>query len=86
MPKFIVQQYELHKQDYEVEAADRAEAVIAVMNGEGTMVDDTQEFIESAERYGQPIFNENERAKLKAAVLLDNDGSVPSVRSVEEEE
>ena len=85
MAKFIVQQYELHKQDYEVEAADRAEAVVAVMRGEGTMVDNTQEFIEGAERYGRPIFTEEEQAKLKEAVLLDSDGVVPTIRNIEED-
>jgi len=84
MPEFIVEQYELHVQQYTIEAADRADAIIGVMRGEGTMVENGCEFVESAERYHRELveLNEDERKK-----LYEHFGShtvVDTVRAVEE--
>ena len=52
MPKYYVEQYELYYSTYAVEADSAAKAVEAQLNGEGELVDDSNEYLEAAEMYG----------------------------------
>jgi len=89
MPEFIVEQYELHVQKYRVTAMDRVEAVRAVLDGAGTAIDNSGEYIQPAEFYGRPAFSEDERQRLRLAGVPisghENKEFVPTIRSVEEE-
>ena len=52
MPKYHVQQYELHYSTIEVEADSDARAVEAVLSGSGERLDDSSEYLEVADMYG----------------------------------
>ena len=56
MATFRVEVYELHAQEYLVNASCAAEAVAKVQGGEGQMVDGGLNYIETADRYGQRIY------------------------------
>lgn len=85
MPVFEVEQYELHAVTYRIEAADRAEAVMKLLSGDGDadMVDNSQEYIEIPEDYG--MIDEELAKQLHERYcnpeLLD-DGRIPSIRAV----
>ena len=55
MPKFEIEQYEIHTQRYRVEADSEAEAVKRLFDGEAIAVDDGLEYIEVAEDVGLPV-------------------------------
>ena len=87
MPTFRVEQYELHAASYIVEAKDRAEAILKVLNGQAKIDDDGLEYVEVAEDYYQPALSltEEETAKLRRkGHPVNEDDGVPSIRSVEE--
>lgn len=83
MPRFKVEQYELHVASYEVEAKDRADAVYKVRHGAVDAPLDV-EFIETADRYGLVSWQHPELATTLAARMGVAVGKrIPSVRSVE---
>jgi len=92
MPVYDVQQYEVHAVTYRVSAANPAEAVKKVLNGEGWSIDNSQEFIEVADMYGMPVERLGENLDwptLQAQIIeagLDctsPDDCVDSIREVE---
>ena len=86
MPTFRIEQYELHVAAYTVEARDKAEAILKVLNGRAKMDDDGLEYVEVAGDYYQPTLDltedESEKLATKGHPLNEDDG-VPSIRSVE---
>ncbi len=54
MPRYRIEQYELHTMAYKVEASDEAEAIAKVFGGESEPVDGSLEYIEIPEAYGMP--------------------------------
>ena len=86
MPKFIIEQYELHSQKHEVEADSVAEAIIKLFDGDGTPVDNGLEYIEVAEDYAQAdLFSPDQLEKINENHTVDwDDASVPSIRGIEE--
>lgn len=83
MPKFEVEQYEIHTQLHCVDAVSEAEAIKRVCDGEGNAVDGGLEFIEVAEDLGLP--REEYRAlaeQLQAMGIALGEDIIPSVRSV----
>ena len=87
MPTFRVAQYELHSAAYTVEAKDKAEAILKVMNGEADMDDGGLDYIEVAEDCYLPDLDlsDAEIRKLeRKGHPLNGDGGIPSIRAVEE--
>ncbi len=54
MPRYRIEQYELHTMAYKVEASEEAEAIAKVFGGESEPVDGSLEYIEVPEAYGMP--------------------------------
>lgn len=82
MPKFIIEQYELHVQQHEVEALTRVEAIQKLLDGDSTEIDKPR-YISVAEN-SQPLhLEDDELAKLeKLEIDVDSDGAIESIRSV----
>lgn len=55
MPEYEVEQYELWTQTYRVTAEDAVTAVLQVLRGEATPLNDSLEFIEPEDSRGLPI-------------------------------
>ena len=86
MPTFRVEQYELHAAAYTVEAKDKVEAILKVLNGRAKMDDGGLDYVEVAEDYYQPALGltDEEIKKLdRKGHPLNEDGGIPSIRSVE---
>jgi len=85
MREYQIEQYELHTCKYRVRATSEAEAIVKLYEGQGEMVDDSMEFIQTADDYGLPV---DENPELVAAVqklgLCHDDDVIPSIRSIEE--
>jgi len=86
MPTFIVERYEVHAQKVMVEADSRADAILKVVSGEGTDVDNSLEYIESDETRGISTdeLTDDEVERLASVTDL-NGGFIPTIRSVEED-
>ena len=54
MPTFRVEQYLLYKHSVLVEASTKKRAIQKVLEGEGEVEEDSEEFLETAELYGKP--------------------------------
>lgn len=84
--RYRIQQYELHTHWYEVEAADRGEAVMQFFLRGGTAIDmdGEQGFLGPAMEHGMPIDDDPdlEEELREAGVGLD-DGQLMSVRAIE---
>lgn len=51
MTEYVIEVYELHKSDYTVEAASKEEALQKHRAGESSAVDNSTEYIETADLY-----------------------------------
>jgi len=54
MSKYEVEVYELYTTTYEVEASSLSDAINNFLYGEGSLLDDSTEYIQMAERYAGP--------------------------------
>lgn len=86
MPRYLIEQYELHTTDYDVEAANEAEAIAKLLNGEAEPVELSQEFIQVAERVGLPVAEHHELAKQLRELGVFVDQVIPSIRRIEQVE
>ena len=86
MPKFKIEQYELHAQGYEVEAANEAEAIKKVFDGEADALDNSLEYVEVAEDYGLPAENYPDLVTKLEQLGEHVDELISSIRSVEQVE
>lgn len=96
MTYFDVQRYELHSSTVRIKAENKAEAIIKVLNGEGTEIDGSQVYIEPAEEYGTTagdhLTADECRALVKAKVISDDDDDedmllieqIPAIRDITE--
>lgn len=85
MPTFRIEQYELHTQVYSVEAANEAEAIKKLLDGEGEPIDGTLEFIEVAADFGLPVECQQELAnQVRRLGVAVGEAVIPSIRSIEE--
>jgi hypothetical protein len=84
MPTYEIEQYELHAMKYTVEAADEAEAIAKLFQGEAEPVEQSQDMIEVADEYGLPVEEHQELAKAlrKRGIVVKK--VIPSIRSIEE--
>ena len=54
MPRYRIEQFELHTMIYRVEAVDEAEAIANMFSGEAEPANGSLEYIEIPEAYGMP--------------------------------
>lgn len=84
MAKYIVELYELHTQKVEVEADDRAMAIVAALSGEGDMLDNELEYIEGADEYGMSRDEDPELAdEVEQLSSMSCEHYIPGIRSIE---
>jgi hypothetical protein len=83
---FEIEQYELHTERYRVEANSEAEAITRLFNGEADPVDNSLEFIETADEYGLPVENNQDLADQLAKLGIATDSIIPSIRTIEKVE
>ena len=87
MPRYEIEQYELHTMRYSVEAVSEAEAIKKLLTGEAEPIDDTLELIEVADEYGMPVADHKKlAANLRALGVEVGRKVIPSIRSIEEAE
>lgn len=90
MPEFIVELYELHAQKYKINAANKADAISKVLEGEAEPMVFGLDFVENGDQYGQPVEEllEDESPEVITKFCEENDlglkDRVWGVRSVEE--
>ncbi len=85
MPKYRVEQYELHATTYEVDADNEAEAIKKVFDGLAIPMDNSLEYIEVAEDFGLPTDEYFELAdELRALGVSVGEAVIPSIRSIEQ--
>ena len=84
MPRFEVEQYEIHTVKFEVDAKSKAEAIAKVLGGRATVVDYSDELIEVGQDLGMPVdCNRSLAKRLRKLGLTVGDDVIPSIRSVE---
>ena len=85
MPKYEIEQYEIHTTKYRVEANSEAEAIVKVFDGEAEPVNDSLEYVEIAEDIGLPVDEYRDLAEeLWSMGVPVDEHLIPSIRSVEE--
>jgi hypothetical protein len=83
MPTYEIEQYEIHTQTYRVKAANEAEAIKKLWNGEATPVDGGLEYVEIAEDLGLPVDEYREIAhELHRLGEQIGEDIIPSIGSV----
>lgn len=83
MAKYVVEQYELHAQQYFVDASSEAEAIKKVLDGEAEMGEG--EYIGLFEDYGMSLHSKPEVADALEEYIERHDSGeiyIPSIRSV----
>jgi hypothetical protein len=88
MPVYEIEQYEVHIQKYRVDAADEAEAIAKLFQGEADAIDNSLEYVEIAEERGMSVFGEEDlAAKLLDRGIIDMSHIViPSIRDIHQVE
>jgi hypothetical protein len=84
--KFIISVYELHYSDYRVEADDAADAVEKINDGQGELIDNSIEYVETADEYGisHASLEEDQLDSFIERGLLSDDGFVHGIASIKE--
>lgn len=83
MPKFEIEQFELHVMRYRVEAENEAQAVAKLFDGEAEPVEQSQEYIEVAEDFGMPVDEHRDIADgLRELGVAVGEAIIPSIRSI----
>ena len=83
MPTFEIEQYEIHVQQYRVEADSEAEAIGKLFNGEADPVDGSLEYVEVCEDRGLPAEEHRELAdELRSLGESVDEHVIPSIRSI----
>jgi hypothetical protein len=83
MPRYEIEQFEIHAMKYRVEADTEAEAVAKLFDGEAEPVEQSQEYVEVAEDYGLPADEHRELAdELRSLGVPVGEAVIPSIRSV----
>ncbi len=85
MPKYEIEQYELHVMKYRIEAASEADAVAKLLDGEAEPVDGSLEYVEVAEDSGLPVDECQYLAdELREVGVPVGEHVIPSIRSIRE--
>ena len=84
MPMFEIEQYEICVTTYRVEASSEAEAIAKLFDGGADAVDNSHEFIETAQDCGLPADEYQDLAAELRDLGVPVDEIIPSIRSIEE--
>ena len=83
MPLWEVEQYEIHIQTYRIEAANEAEAIKKLFDGEAETADGGLEYVEVAEDLGLPAEKHQDLAdELRALGESVDEHIIPSIRAI----
>lgn len=84
MPVYLIERLEVHVRTYRVEAADEAEAVLKLFDGEGELVGADPAAAEVCDDRGLPAADHPAlAAALRRAGFMSDQTVIPSVRSIE---
>lgn len=83
MPTYAIEQYELHAMTYRVEAANEADAIVKLLDGEAEAIDNGLEYIEVADVYGLPADEYRDLADALRQQGVPVDAVIPSIRGIE---
>ena len=83
MPTYQISQYELHSAKYRIEADSEDEAIARFFEGEGDPVNDSLEFIETANDHGMPSDEYPSLVRALRKQGIDADDCIPSIRSID---
>jgi len=84
MPKYLIEQYELHAQSYRVEADSEAQAIKKLLDGCAVPVDNSLEYIEVADDLGLPSDTYPKIARELAKLGVSTGDVIPSIRDITE--
>lgn len=86
MPKYRVEQYELHCVAYSIDAENEADAINQLLKGEASPIDDSSEYIGIDEDMGMSVNHLNKETidKLEYYGIDVSGDIVPSIRSIEQ--
>lgn len=82
MPKYLIEQYEIHSQTYRVEADNEALAILKMFEGKAEPADDGPNYIEVAIDLGLPADDYRDLARELAKLGIDADDVIPSIRDI----
>ena len=86
MPKYQIEQFELHVQTYAVEAASEAEAIEKLLDAEADPIDEALDFVEVADERGMLAAENQKLAAALRALGVEVGTVIPSVRSIKQVE
>ena len=86
MPKYLVEQYEIHASKLLVEADSEAEAIQKVLNCDTDGESGLPEYIETCEDIGLPVEGNEELVENLESLGIMVDDFIPSIRSICEAE
>lgn len=81
---YEIEQYEICITKYRIEATSEAEAIATLLDGGADVVDNSHEYIETAEDCGLPVDEYQQLAAELRALGVPVDEIIPSIRSVEQ--
>ena len=81
---YEIEQYEICITKYRIEASSEAEAIAKLFDGGADAVDNSHEYIETAEECGLPVDDYQQLAAELRALGVPVDEIIPSIRSIEE--
>ena len=87
MKTYLIEQYETWIQSYTVEAESKAEAIQTVLDGKARADDNGLAYLElnlDLGLWARELDNDTIESLLEKEILLDSNGYVESIRSVEE--
>jgi hypothetical protein len=85
MPRYGIEQYEIHTVRFEVDARNQADAIAKLFGGQATPIDDSNELIGICEDLGMPVdLHRSLAMRLRKLGVAVGEDVIPSIRSVEE--
>ena len=81
---YEIEQYEICATKYRIEAASEAEAIAKLLDGGADAVDNSHEYIETAEECGLPVDEHQQLAAELRALGVPVDEIIPSIRTIEQ--
>ena len=83
MPKFEIEQFEVHAFTYRVEAENEADAIVKLLDGEADPTNNGSDYVEIAGDLGLPVDDCGELAdKLRELGVPVGEHVIPSIRSI----
>ncbi|MCE9553068.1 MAG: hypothetical protein K8T91_06775 [Planctomycetes bacterium] len=82
MPRYLIEQYEIHSQSFRVDAENEALAIKKLFDGQAQPEDNGLEYIEVANDLGLPADTYPDLAKELRELGIDTDDVIPSIRDI----